>query len=65
MALILGILLLVLLTAAAAAYTAVRPIDRYDRAGGCVFFIAAGLPLLVVALSLIAHSVMVVPGLPS
>jgi len=62
MALIIGILLLLLLTAAAAAYTAVRPIDHYDRAGGHVFFIVTGLPILVVALVLIAHSVMIAPS---
>jgi len=55
MALIIGILLLLLLTAAAAGYTAVRPIDRYDRAGGYVFFIAVGLPVVIVGLVLIAH----------
>ena len=56
--LVTGIVLLVLLVAAASRYSLFRPIDRYDRIGTSVFFIVVGLPVVLVGLALIAHYVM-------
>ena len=56
--LVIGIVLLVLLAAAASRYSVVRPIDRYDRIGTSVFFIVVGLPVVLVGLALIALYVM-------
>ncbi len=56
--LVIGILLLILLTAAAARYTAVRStVDHHDRVGAFVFFTVVGLPAITVGLILIARFV--------
>jgi len=53
-----GLLLLILLTAAAARYATFQPImDHYDRMGASVFFIVVGFPTIVVGLILIARYV--------
>ena len=52
--LVIGIVLLVLLAAAASRYLIFRPIDRYYRIGTSVFFIVVGLPVVLVGLALIA-----------
>ena len=60
--LVIGVLLLILLTAAAARYATFRStVDHYDDVGASVFFIAVGLPVLVVALVLIARYVAIGP----
>lgn len=54
-----GVILLVLLAAAAARYSIVqRALDRYDHTGVYVFFLVVGLPFVAVGLLLIAHYVM-------
>jgi hypothetical protein len=53
---VLGILLLLLLTATALRYFITRPLNRYDRIGGFVFFIVIGLPVFFVGLDLISQS---------
>jgi len=56
--LVIGILLLILLTAAAARYTTFRStVDHYDDIGASIFFIVVGLPVIVVGLTLIARYV--------
>jgi|AmaraimetFIIA100_FD_contig_41_23241127_length_495_multi_4_in_0_out_0_1 hypothetical protein len=53
-----GVLLLILLTATAARYATFRStVDHYDGIGATVFFIAVGLPAVIVGLVLIARYV--------
>lgn len=55
---VIGVLLLILLTATATRYsTFVSRLDDYDRVGACVFFIVVGLPTIIVGLALIARYV--------
>ena len=52
---VIGIVLSVLITAAAWGYSRAKPrLDRYDRMGACIFFIVIGLPTVIVSLILIA-----------
>jgi hypothetical protein len=54
---IVGIVLWLLLAAAAWRYSRIQPaLDRYDRIGAWVFFIVIGVPVLISAMALIAHS---------
>jgi ABC-type dipeptide/oligopeptide/nickel transport system permease component len=53
---VVGILLMLLLTAAALRYFITRPPDRYDRSGAFIFFIVVGLPAFLVGLDLISQS---------
>jgi ABC-type dipeptide/oligopeptide/nickel transport system permease component len=53
---VLGIFLLLLLTATALRYFITRPLNRYDRIGTFVFFIVIGLPVFFVGLALISQS---------
>ena len=53
---VLGILLSILLVAAAVRYLIVRPLDRFDRIGARVFFVVIGLPVLFVGLDLISQN---------
>jgi len=55
--LVIGIILLVLIAAAASRYSVFRPVDRYDRMGAYVFFVLVGLPVVIVGLALIGHYV--------
>jgi hypothetical protein len=56
--LVIGVLLLILLTAAAARYATFRSTEGYyDGIGASVFFIVVGLPVVVVGLILIARYV--------
>lgn len=55
---VIGVVLLVLLTALAARCSTFRSsLDDSDRTGAYVFFIVVGLPMIIVGLALIAHYV--------
>jgi hypothetical protein len=55
--LVIGVILLVMLTAAATRYlTFVVRLRRLDRVGACVFFFVVGLPVVIVGLALIAQN---------
>jgi hypothetical protein len=54
---LLGIVLWILLAAAAWKYSTIRPtLHRYDRSGAFVFFMVIGLPSFIYGLVLVAQS---------